>query len=320
MSRHISTFPPVCIGVCPLIFHTENCWGFTVEEVSFTRKDGQYLRWDHRSPKIRERNKVRVAQGKKPITVDFGPIPTVKQALIRAFEIIIQDIRQLQRLGINGSQQNLIKDNTLLVLPKMEANQFAGVITSPPYCNRYDYTRTYALELAYLGEGENIGDLRQSLLSCTVENRSKVSVLKAYYEALGLLERYQQILETVKEDLVFREVNEALQARWERGDMNNKGVLRMVRNYFLELTFIFAELFRVCRPGAHVAFVNDNVRYGGEIIPVDTLTTSLAEQLGFEPIKIYVLRQRKGNSSQQMGKFGREALRKSITIWRKPFE
>ena len=291
-----------------------------LEEVSFTRKDGQYLRWDHRSPKIRERNKVRVAQGKKPITVDFGPIPKVKQALLRAFEIIIQDIQQLQLLGINGSQQNLIKDNTLLVLPKMEANQFAGVITSPPYCNRYDYTRTYALELAYLGEGENIGDLRQSLLSCTVENRSKVSVLKAYYEALGLLERYQQILETVKEDLVFREVNEALQARWERGDMNNKGVLRMVRNYFLELTFIFAELFRVCRPGAHVAFVNDNVRYGGEIIPVDTLTTSLAEQLGFEPIKIYVLRQRKGNSSQQMGKFGREALRKSITIWRKPFE
>ena len=102
--------------------------------------------------------------------------------------------------------------------------------------------------------------------------------------------------------------------------MNNRGVLRMVEQYFTELTFIFAELLRVCKPGAHVAFVNDNVRYGGEVIPVDLLTTDLAAALGFEPIKVYVLPQRKGNSSQQMGRFGREALRKSITIWRKPNE
>lgn len=291
-----------------------------LEEVSFTRKDGQYLRWDHRSPKIQERNKARIAHGKKPISVDFGSLPKVKESLIHAFEIIIQDIKKLQNLGINGSRQQLIKGNTLFELPRMEAEQFAGVITSPPYCNRYDYTRTYALELAYLGEGENIGVLRQSLLSCTVENRSKVSVLKSHYESFGMGERYQRILDTVKNDPVFQEINTALQIRWARGDMNNKGVLRMVRNYFLELTFVFAELFRVCRPGAYVAFVNDNVRYGGEIIPVDTFTTSLAEKLGFEPIRIYVLPQRKGNSSQQMGKFGREALRKSITIWRKPGE
>jgi hypothetical protein len=55
----------------------------------------------------------------------------------------------------------------------------------------------------------------------------------------------------------------------------------------------------------------------GEIIPVDLLSTHLAESLGFEPIAVYVLPQRKGNSSQQMGN-RRKALRKSITIWRKP--
>ena len=117
---------------------------------------------------------------------------------------------------------------------------------------------------------------------------------------------------------VFAEINRALEMRWERGEINNRGVLSMVIGYFTELTFVFAEILRVCRSGAQVAFVNDNVRYGGEIIPVDLLTTNLAEQLGFEPVKVYALSQRKGNSSQQMGKFGREALRKSITIWRKP--
>lgn len=66
-----------------------------------------------------------------------------------------------------------------------------------------------------------------------------------------------------------------------------------------------------------MAFVNDNVRYAGEVIPVDFLSTELAEQIGFKPIKIYTLRQLEGNSSQQMAKFGRVALRKSITIWQK---
>lgn len=63
--------------------------------------------------------------------------------------------------------------------------------------------------------------------------------------------------------------------------------------------------------------MNDNVRYAGEVIPVDFLSTELAEQIGFKPIKIYTLKQLKGNSSQQMAKFGRVALRKSITIWQK---
>ena len=106
--------------------------------------------------------------------------------------------------------------------------------------------------------------------------------------------------------------------RNSRGEINNRGVLKMIEQYFAELTFIYSELHRVCRSGAYVAFVNDNVRYAGEVIPVDLISTNLAEEVGFTPIKVYVLPQRKGNSSQQMGKFGRQELRKSITVWQKP--
>lgn len=290
-----------------------------LEEISFTRKDGQYLRWDYRSSKVQERNQTRVAQGKKPIKeVDLGDLPTVKEALLRAFDIVLADIIKLQQLPFRASAQTLIQGNTLLVLPTLEAEKYAAVITSPPYCNRYDYTRTYALELAYLGIGVQINQLRQSLLSCTVENRSKLSLLEQRYIDLDQRARYVHILETVQDNPVFIEINQALQTRWNRNEMNNKGVLSMVRQYFTELTFVFAELYRVCRSGAQVVFINDNVRYGGEIIPVDLLSTSLAESLGFEPVKVFILPQRKGNSSQQMGKFGREPLRKSITVWRKP--
>ena len=287
--------------------------------ISYTRKDGQFLRWDRRAQKMVERNAKRVAQDKKPFKGIYkGKLPSVKKAFTEALSKIIVDVARLQEDPPRGSYQQLIDDNTLHVLPETEPDQFAGVITSPPYANRYDYTRTYALELAYLGAGEEIFDLRQSQLSCTVENRPKLDELEAFYRSIGQYDRFARIIDVVQSNETLAEVNTALQTRNELGEINNTGVLSMVAQYFTELTFVFAELRRVCQSGAHIVFVNDNVRYAGEIIPVDTLTTNLAEQVGFELVKIYVLPQRKGNSSQQMARYGRAALRKSVIVWRKP--
>lgn len=290
-----------------------------LEKISYTRKDGQYLRWDRRAEKVRERNEERIAQGKKPIKGIYkGNLPDVRSSFIAALDKIIFDVVALQKDPPPPSHQTLIKGNTLYTLPKIEANRFAGVITSPPYANRYDYTRTYALELAYLGVGEEIFNLRQDQLSCTVESKSKVDQLGTFYQSIGQASRYAHILAVAQNNAALAEINTALQIRNQRGDVNNRGVLTMINQYFTEMTLVFAELYRTCRSGAYVVFVNDNVRYAGEIIPVDMLSTNLAEQIGFEPVKVYVLPQRKGNSSQQMGKFGREALRKSIALWQKP--
>lgn len=291
-----------------------------LESVSYTRKDGQYLRWDARADKIIQRNRKRIAQGKKPTKgIDKGTLPTFKDALVGKFGSVIRDIEQLQsQAKPTRRDQKLIQDNTLFALSTLEASSVDAVITSPPYANRYDYTRTYALELAYLQIDDGIFDLRQGLLSCTVENRSKHKQLAAHYCAIGAIERYEDVRKIVKHCAVLNEVKDALQERNQRGEINNKGVLRMLDQYFLELTIVFKELYRVCQGGGQVAFVNDNVRYAGEVIPVDTISTQLAELVGFEPKVIYVIPQRKGNSSQQMKRFGRRALRKSITIWQKP--
>ena len=47
----------------------------------------------------------------------------------------------------------LYEDSVLYKLPQLQDDSIDLVITSPRYCNRYDYTRTYALELAFLGTG-----------------------------------------------------------------------------------------------------------------------------------------------------------------------
>jgi hypothetical protein len=63
--------------------------------------------------------------------------------------------------------------------------------------------------------------------------------------------------------------------------------------------------------------VNDNVRYAGAVISVDTILSKIAEDIGFHIENILVLPQGKGNSSQQIGKHGRETLRKCVYVWRK---
>lgn len=293
----------------------------SLEKISYTIKSGQYLSWDHRCPKIIEINRLRVEAGKKPFANknDKGVLPTLKQTLLMEFSQMVEDIMVLQSKNKKFCATcNYVEGSVLFEIAKVESNTIDGVITSPPYCNRYDYTRTYGLELAYLGKSDSeIKRLRQTLLSCTVESKTKLEVLRNHYESLGRLEDYNRIIGIVQNNPVLQEINKALQARNNNGEINNKGILRMVDGYFTELTFLYAELYRVCKPGAHIAFVNDNVRYAGEVIPVDFLCTNLAESLGFKPVKIYTLRQQKGNSSQQMAKYGRVAIRKSITVWAK---
>jgi site-specific DNA-methyltransferase (cytosine-N4-specific) len=294
----------------------------SLEKVSYTSKDGQFLRWDYRSKKMLETAEYRNKNNKMPLVIRLnkGELPSLKQTLLEEIKSVFSDILLIRQHTISAfeSKIHFVKNSALFELPKFDCNIVDGVITSPPYCNRYDYTRTYALELAYLGiTDKEIKQLRQDLLSCTVENKPKLEYLKEHYISLGKKNDYNKIMNIVQENNTLNEVNKSLSMRNENGDINNKGVLRMVNNYFTELTFIYAEIFRLCKSGAKVAFVNDNVRYGGEVIPVDFISTDLAEQIGFIPVKVYSLKQQKGNSSQQMAKFGRVPLRKSITIWKK---
>lgn len=295
----------------------------SLERISYTTKSGQYLSWDCRSRKVMEANAKRTAAGKPPLAQKFvrKEIPAAKDTILAELHRVLQDIEWIQSQSeiAEPGKIRLIENSALYELPRMDDGILAGVITSPPYCNRYDYTRTYALELVYLGLGEaEVRDMRQALLSCTVESKSKLEQLREFYESIGCLDRYEQICAVIRENKTFREIMEALNQRDEGGELNNNGILRMVEGYFTELAFVYAELFRLCRKGSLVVFVNDNVRYGGEVIPVDFLSCELAEQFGFRIKRIDTLKQQKGNSSQQMAKYGRVPLRKSITVWEKP--
>ena len=272
-----------------------------LEDVSYTRKDGQYLRWDYRSGRsLRAR-------------VDKGPIQSFHHALGARLFQMVQDAGPL-REEYGGGAPDLRVGSSLDLLRALPGGAFDMVITSPPYANRYDYTRTYALELAWLGYDQaGFSSLRQRMLSATVENKPKRKWLRGIYgENSRLLNDAFRMYEGQ------RSIHEALDIlREHAAELGNRQVIRLIEGYFLEMAVIVAELGRIVRPGGMVVMVNDNVQYHGEEIPVDLILSDFAEQSGFVCEKVWVLPRGKGNSSQQMRRFGRRELRKCVYRWRR---
>ena len=271
-----------------------------LEEVSYTRKDGQFLRWDPQS-------------GRKVSRKLHKPsIPSLQDALRRRLAEVVADIPELRR-RYGGVDAEFIDGSSLTELQHLPPETFDAVVTSPPYANRYDYTRTYALELAYLGyDAGRLKELRQALLSATVENRSKQETLAAEY---GASKRFAQAVAMAECQEALREALDILKANAEY--LSNRNVISLVENYFTEMALIISELGRLVAPGGSLFMVNDNVRYHGEEIPVDLILSDFAEQCGFRCETIWTLKQGKGNSSQQMGRYGRQEIRKCVYHWRK---
>ena len=290
-----------------------------LEEMSYTRKDGQYLRWDARSGR---------SQGKK--LFNKGRIYTFREALEDKLKQILNDLEEQytqpplfeETPAIKTAHPDTIPElhegSCLDILPFMESSSIDAVLTSPPYANRYDYTRTYALELVYLGCGEDkVKQLRQNMLSCTVENKDKREKLQGLYEEIGREVDFQYIDNVFQKQEALQEILTILGDYQTQGLLNNSGIVSLIRNYFYEMCFVIHELSRILRPEGTIVIVNDNVRYAGEEVPVDLILSSMAQSFGLSVKRILTLDRGKGNSSQQMGNHGRTELRKCVYVWEK---
>lgn len=275
-----------------------------LESISYTRKDGQYLRWDYRSGRC---------WGKKKF--DKGKIKEFDEAIIDGMRILLDDL-SYSKLGAPDSTAGhvtLYDGSCFDIMPKIDAESIDLIFTSPPYCNRYDYTRTYALELALLGVKEDeFRVLRQSMLSSTVENKPKGELI---WDT-----QWRIASDAADETELLQQIIAYLENGKKAGELNNTGIPRMIKGYFYEMALVIAHAYRVLERGGRFVMVNDNVRYQGINIPVDLILSNIAEKIGFQVERIFVLPETKGNSSQQMGNYGKNELRKCVYSWKKEAE
>ncbi len=175
---------------------------------------------------------------------------------------------------------------------RLRPRRFDALITSPPYPNRHDYTRVFHVELLLLGiEKDAIFDLRYRSLRSHVEARAPAPA-SAEAGAFVRPVKLQECLKQLKADGRVR---------------------RMLEGYFQDLYLFLRSAREVLKPGAPTALVVGNVRYGGVLFPVDEILVEVGEQAGYRFLGAWVVRLR-GNSAQQMGRFGRLPSRETIVF------
>jgi len=174
--------------------------------------------------------------------------------------------------------------------------QYNAIITSPPYPNRHDYTRIYALELMFdfIKSNDEIKQIRYETLRSHVEARKK-------YEA----ENYAHP----------KQLNKLIKQIKKNG-VNNSKVTEMLEGYFEDMYLALSQMKQRLKKQGKIALVVSNVRFSGVNIPVDELLANIGEQTGLKTKGIWLARNR-GNSAQQVNEYNRKPSRESIIIWEK---
>jgi hypothetical protein len=166
------------------------------------------------------------------------------------------------------------------------------VLTSPPYLNRNMYFAQQKAELVLLGfitEYDDYRTLVRQTFRSHVEGDLPVAAMSDIPEIQAIVDRIQL------------------------SENNNEKIPHMVCGYFDDLRNTLTTLRQVLRPAARLAFVVGNCRWGGVVVPVDHLLAMLSERLGYRVERIIVTRL-KGNSPQQMRRYGKFPLRESIVL------
>ena len=173
---------------------------------------------------------------------------------------------------------------------------FDAVITSPPYLNKHDYTRLFTPELSLLGLSTNaeLTNLRYRTLRSHVEakphtHRRSFSLPSILYNIIAIVQ--------------------------ESASDSNR-VPQLICGYFEDMF----DFLKVCssslKSRGYLCLVVSNVQFYGILIPVDEILSELASLVNLRLQEKWLLRWR-GNSSQQMAKYGRNPVAEWVLIWQK---
>lgn len=186
----------------------------------------------------------------------------------------------------------------------LEPRSIGAVITSPPYPNEKDYTRTTRLESILLGFVRNKHDLR-SLKQALVRSNTR-GVYKGDEDDL-LVSHYDKV----------QQIADAIERRRkELGKTSGFERLyaKVTKLYFGGLALHLSQLRTVLLPGAWLAYVvGDQASYLRVMIRTGQMLADIALSLGYEVVAIDLFRTRLATATKQQ-------LREEVVVLRWPGE
>ncbi len=213
---------------------------------------------------------------------------------------IAEDIRSLRRLRSTPAKVHHADARKLLNV--VEPNSIDAVITSPPYPNEKDYTRTTRLESVLLGFIRDKADLRalkNGLVRSNTRNVYKADDDDKWIEVNPEIQRIAEAIEARRIELGKTSGFEKLYAR-------------VTKLYFGGMARHLAELRTALRPGAQLAYVvGDQASYLRVMIRTGQLFAELAQSLGYQVINIDLFRTRLATATK-------EQLREEVVVLRWP--
>ena len=170
----------------------------------------------------------------------------------------------------------------------LAADSVDHVFTSPPYLNNYDYGDRTRLEMYFMGEAQNWGDITRAVRNRLITAATTQILSRGdarYRVSSGLRARAPAIA-------AFLEEAAARLALLRREKSGKKSYDHMVIGYFNDIFRVLVDLHRVLKPGNAAVFIlGDSAPYGVHI-PTDEITGKLALAAGFRGYDITLLRAR----------------------------
>jgi DNA modification methylase len=165
----------------------------------------------------------------------------------------------------------------------LKGEKVSAVITSPPYPNEKDYTRTTRLEsvmLGFINNKEELRTLKRSLLRSNTRGIYKGDSDDDYVKGYPEIQRIAEEIEKKRIDLGKTSGFERLYHK-------------VAKLYFGGIAKHLIELQSILKPNAQLAYVvGDQASYLKVMIPTGNLIAEIAESLGYELVKIDLFRTR----------------------------
>jgi DNA modification methylase len=200
------------------------------------------------------------------------------------------DLVEIKRKAtVNSTEHLLVNGDSRNTIGQIEDERADHIFTSPPYLNNFDYADRTRLELYFMGEAKNWGDISEKVRTKLMTSATtQINRGNAKYQFLDSFKTECPVQFSFLNDAV-RQLSDL---RVTKG--GKKSYDLMVVGYFNDMYQIIKDNFRILKPGSKALYIlGDSAPYGIHI-PTDELIGQIGVAIGFNSYQIQVLRERGG--------------------------